>query len=67
MDDSRERVPGIWALPLDEDEPRLLVDLEVPLPLTVGPDFDFDFDGERFYFTLPQTEGDIWLAELLVE
>jgi hypothetical protein len=61
----QDSVPRIWSIPADGGEPQLKVDFGYPIPRTVGP--DFATDGERFYFTIPETEGDVWLIELELE
>lgn len=50
---------GIWALDPTGGAPRLLVRFDEPLRPTRRP--EFATDGKRFYFTLSQSESDVWV------
>jgi Tol biopolymer transport system component/DNA-binding SARP family transcriptional activator len=50
---------GIWALDPAGGAPRLLVRFDEPLRPARRP--EFATDGRRFYFTLAQSESDVWV------
>ena len=50
---------ALWALGLDGGTPRLLVRFDEPLRPTRRP--EFAVDAKRLYFTLKQSEGDVWV------
>jgi Tol biopolymer transport system component/DNA-binding SARP family transcriptional activator len=50
---------AIWAVDVNGGAPRLLVRFDEPHRPTRRP--EFTTDGERFYFTLAQSESDVWL------
>jgi Tol biopolymer transport system component len=50
---------ALWAVALDGGAPRLLVRFDEPLRPTRRP--EFATDGKRLYFTLAQSESDIWV------
>jgi len=52
----------IWRISVSGGEPELLVHFEDPeRPCIRG---DWASDGKRFYFTLTEYEGDVWVMEL---
>ena len=53
---------AFWVIPVGGGEPKLLVDFDDPSRRSSRE--VFDNDGDRFYFTLPKRESDIWLMEL---
>jgi TolB protein len=55
----------IWSVAVDGGPPQVLVKLSLPAAQPVGP--DFATDGRRFFFTLPETNGDLWTMELATE
>lgn len=54
---------GIWALPMADGRPRLLVDLADRLGRTNGP--TLATDGDRFYFTLDERLSSVRWAEVV--
>jgi Tol biopolymer transport system component/DNA-binding winged helix-turn-helix (wHTH) protein len=55
----------IWSVAVDGadgGDPQLLVKLGLPTSMPVSA--DFATDGRRFFFTLPETRGDLWFMEL---
>lgn len=50
---------AIWALSVDGGAPRLLVRFDEPHRPTRRP--EFATDGRRLYFTLSQSESDVWV------
>ena len=59
--DSENRA-GIWAVPAEGGTPRLMVRLDDPQRPSLRR--EFTTDGTRFFFTIAQDEGDIWVAEV---
>ena len=53
---------ALWSLGLDGSAPRLLVRFDEPLRPTRRP--EFAVDAGRLYFTLAQSESDVWVMEL---
>ena len=53
---------ALWALGLDGAAARLLVRFDEPLRPTRRP--EFATDGRRLYFTLAQSESDVWVMDL---
>jgi Tol biopolymer transport system component len=51
---------GIWAVGADGGAPRLLVRFDEPLRPARRP--EFASDGRRFFFTLTQSESDVWVV-----
>lgn len=54
--------PSIWAVPADGVTLRLL--LRFDDPLRTSPRSEFATDGSRLYFTLTQSESDVWAMAL---
>ena len=50
---------ALWALDVNGGAPRLLVRFDEPLRPTRRP--EFATDGKRLYFTLAQSESDVWV------
>ena len=50
---------ALWALDLAGGAPRLLVRFDEPMRPTRRP--EFATDGKRLYFTLAQSESDVWV------
>jgi Tol biopolymer transport system component len=50
---------ALWALDRDGRPPRLLVRFDEPLRPTRRP--EFAVDSRRLYFTLSQSESDVWV------
>ena len=50
---------ALWALDVGGGAPRLLVRFDEPLRPTRRP--EFATDGKRLYFTLAQSESDVWV------
>ena len=50
---------AIWALDMNGSPPKLLVRFDEPLRPTRRP--EFATDGKRFFFTLAQSESDVWV------
>jgi Tol biopolymer transport system component/DNA-binding SARP family transcriptional activator len=50
---------ALWALGVDGGAPRLLVRFDEPLRPTRRP--EFAADAKRLYFTLAQSESDVWV------
>jgi Tol biopolymer transport system component/DNA-binding SARP family transcriptional activator len=50
---------ALWALDLDGRPPRLLVRFDEPMRPTRRP--EFAVDARRLYFTLAQSESDVWV------
>ena len=50
---------ALWALSVTGGAPRLLVRFDEPMRPTRRP--EFATDGKRLYFTLAQSEGDVWV------
>lgn len=50
---------ALWALGLDGGAARLLVRFDEPLRPTRRP--EFAVDAKRLYFTLAQSESDVWV------
>jgi Tol biopolymer transport system component/DNA-binding SARP family transcriptional activator len=50
---------ALWALSVGGGAPRLLVRFDEPLRPTRRP--EFATDGKRLYFTLAQSESDVWV------
>jgi hypothetical protein len=50
---------ALWALAVDGGAPRLLVRFDEPLRPTRRP--EFGVDAKRLYFTLAQSESDVWV------
>ena len=50
---------ALWALGVDGGAPRLLVRFDEPLRPTRRP--EFAVDAKRLYFTLAQSESDVWV------
>jgi Tol biopolymer transport system component len=53
---------AIWALGVDGGKPRQLVRFDEPLRPTRRP--EFAVDANRLYFTLAQSESDVWVMGL---
>ena len=53
---------GIWAVPAGGGTPRLIVRLDDPQRPSLRR--EFATDGTRFFFTITQDEGDIWVADV---
>jgi Tol biopolymer transport system component len=53
---------GIWALDVNGGAPRLLVRFDEALRPARRP--EFTTDGKRFFFTLAQSESDVWVMAL---
>jgi Tol biopolymer transport system component len=53
---------AIWALEADGGAPRLLVRFDDAVRPTRRP--EFATDGKRFFFTLSQSESDVWVMAL---
>ena len=53
---------ALWSLGLAGGPPRLLVRFDEPLRPTRRP--EFATDGNRLYFTLAQSESDIWVIDI---
>jgi len=53
---------ALWALGVDGGAPRLLVRFDEPLRPTRRP--EFAADTRRLYFTLAQSESDVWVMEV---
>ena len=53
---------AIWALGPDGGKPRQLVRFDEPLRPTRRP--EFAVDANRVYFTLAQSESDVWVMGL---
>ena len=53
---------ALWALGVDGGAPRLLVRFDEPLRPTRRP--EFAADTRRLYFTLAQSESDVWVLEV---
>ena len=54
---------GLWEVPADGGEPRLLVAFDDPTMPSLRR--EFATDGKRVYFTVAQYQSDIWAVELL--
>ena len=54
---------GIWAVPAEGGEPRLLVTFDDPALPSLRR--EFATDGKRIYFTVAQHQSDIWAVEVL--
>ncbi len=54
---------SITTIAIDGGPPPPPTQLAAAGQRAVGP--DFATDGERFYFTIPKTDGDLWLMELV--
>ena len=52
---------ALWSLGLDGAAPRLLVRFDEPMRPTRRP--EFATDGRRLYFTLTQSESDVWVIK----
>lgn len=50
---------ALWSLGINGEPPRLLIRFDEPHRPTRRP--EFASDGERFYFTLAQSESDVWV------
>ena len=57
-----ENRAGIWAVPAGGGTPQLMVRLDDPQRPSLRR--EFATDGTRFFFTITQDEGDIWVAEV---
>ena len=57
-----ENRAGIWAVPAGGGTPKLMVRLDDPQRPSLRR--EFATDGTRFFFTITQDEGDIWVAEV---
>ena len=53
---------AIWALDVNGAPPKMLVRFDEPLRPTRRP--EFASDGRRFFFTLAQSESDVWVMAL---
>jgi Tol biopolymer transport system component len=53
---------GIWAMPVAGGAPRLLLRFDDPLRISTRA--EFATDGRRLWFTLEQSESDIWTMSL---
>jgi Tol biopolymer transport system component len=53
---------ALWALGVDGGAPRLLVRFDEPLRPTRRP--EFAVDGKRLYFTLAESESDVWVMTI---
>jgi Tol biopolymer transport system component len=53
---------ALWALSLTGGPPKLLVRFDEPMRPTRRP--EFAVDARRLYFTLAQSESDVWVMEL---
>lgn len=61
----RGRLPGssgIWAIPVEGGEPRLILEFDDPARPSIRQEFDVSDD--RIYFTVAEHESDVWLLEL---
>jgi len=54
---------GLWSVPVDGGEPRLLVRLDDPMRPSLRN--EFATDGSRFFFTIGQQESDLWVMDLI--
>jgi eukaryotic-like serine/threonine-protein kinase len=57
-----ENRAGIWAVPAAGGTAQLMVRLDDPQRPSLRR--EFTTDGTRFFFTITQDEGDIWVAEV---
>jgi TolB protein len=61
---ARDRQAGIWALPLQGGEPRLIVTYEDPALQVLSYPGTINVTADRLYLTVAEFESDIWVMEL---
>lgn len=56
---------SFWSVPAIGGTPQLLVRFDNPSRKSIRP--EFDTDGFRFFFTLTESQSDIWVMDLIIE